>query len=125
MSDAVVCEITIDAPASLAFELFTDPALLVQWIGIDAALEPEAGGLFRFEFFDGEFCGGRYLEVVRPRRIVFSWGWESGALPVAPGSTTVDVDLEELEDYHRPARPARARGGRRSVEERAGAGSNR
>ena len=93
--DAVVCEISIDAPASLVFELFTEPALLVQWIGIDATLEPEAGGLFRFELVKGEFCSGRYLEVVPPRRVAFTWGWESGALPVAPGSTTVEVDLEE------------------------------
>jgi uncharacterized protein YndB with AHSA1/START domain len=26
---------------------------------------------------------------------VFTWGWESGALPVAPDSSTVEVDLEE------------------------------
>jgi uncharacterized protein YndB with AHSA1/START domain len=93
--DTVVCEIEIDAPASLVFELFTDPALLTRWIGVDAALEPVPGGQFRFELVEGEFCSGRYLEVVPDRRVVFTWGWESGALPVAPGSTTVEVDLEE------------------------------
>jgi uncharacterized protein YndB with AHSA1/START domain len=43
----------------------------------------------------GEFCSGRYVEVVPDRRVVFTWGWDSGALPVAPGSTTVEVDLDE------------------------------
>jgi uncharacterized protein YndB with AHSA1/START domain len=66
---------------------------LVRWIGIRALLEPRPGGAFRFELVPGEFCSGRYLELVPGRRVVFTWGWESGALPVAPGSSTVEVDL--------------------------------
>jgi uncharacterized protein YndB with AHSA1/START domain len=27
--------------------------------------------------------------------VVFTWGWESGAIPVEPGSSTVEVDLSE------------------------------
>jgi len=99
--DAVVCEISIEAPASVVYELFTDPALLVQWIGIGATLEPVPGGLFRFELVPGEFCSGRYVEVVPGRRVAFTWGWESGALPVAPGSTTVEVDFEERDGVTR------------------------
>jgi uncharacterized protein YndB with AHSA1/START domain len=93
--DAVVVEITIAAPADDVYAMFTDPAQLVRWIGIRALLEPRPGGVFRFELIPGEFCSGRYLELVPGRRVVFTWGWESGALPVAPGSTTVAVDLEE------------------------------
>jgi uncharacterized protein YndB with AHSA1/START domain len=93
--DAVVCEVEIRAPAARVFAMFTDPALLVRWIGIRALLEPRPGGSFRFELLPGEFCSGRYVEIVPDRRVVFTWGWESGALPVAPGSTTVEVDLSE------------------------------
>ena len=93
--DAVVCEITIRAPAATVFAMFTDPARLVRWIGVRALLEPRPGGAFRFELVPGEFCSGRYVELVPDRRVVFTWGWESGALPVAPGSSTVEVDLEE------------------------------
>jgi uncharacterized protein YndB with AHSA1/START domain len=93
--DAVVCEVAIHAPAARVFAMFTDPALLVRWIGIRALLEPRPGGSFRFELVPGEFCSGRYVEIVPDRRVVFTWGWESGALPVAPGSTTVEVDLSE------------------------------
>ena len=99
--DAVVSEIEIRAPAARVFAMFTDPALLVRWIGIRALLEPRPGGSFRFELVPGEFCSGRYVEVVPDRRIVFTWGWESGALPVAPGSTTVEVDLEERDGVTR------------------------
>jgi uncharacterized protein YndB with AHSA1/START domain len=95
MTDAVVCEIDVRAPAAEVFAMFTDPALLVRWIGIRALLEPQPGGAFRFELVPGEFCSGRYVEVDPPRRVVFTWGWESGALPVAAGSTTVEVDLTE------------------------------
>lgn len=93
MNGPVVCEVGIDAPASIVYELFTDPALLVRWIGISAQLEPVPGGLFRFEIAPGEFCSGTYLELVPDRRVVFTWGWESGALPVAPGSSRVEVDI--------------------------------
>lgn len=93
--DPVVCEIDIRAPAGEVYEMFTDPAKLVRWIGIRALLEPRPGGEFRFELMPGEFCSGRYLELVPGRRVVFTWGWESGALPVAPGSSTVEVDFEQ------------------------------
>ena len=95
MSEAVVSEIDIRAPAAEVFEMFTDPAKLARWIGIRALLEPRPGGQFRFELVPGEFCSGRYVELVPGRRVVFTWGWESGALPVEPGSTTVEVDLTE------------------------------
>jgi uncharacterized protein YndB with AHSA1/START domain len=93
--DAVVCEVEIRASADAVYAMFTEPAELVRWIGIRAVLEPRAGGRFRFELVPGEFCSGRYVELVPGRRVVFTWGWESGALPVAPGSTTVEVDLDE------------------------------
>jgi uncharacterized protein YndB with AHSA1/START domain len=93
--DPVVCEVAIRAPAGDVFAMFVDPARLVRWIGIRALLEPRPGGAFRFELVPGEFCSGRYVEVVPNRRVVLTWGWESGAIPVAPGSTTVEVDLEE------------------------------
>lgn len=96
--DAVVRSVEVRASAERAYAMFTDPAQLVRWIGIRALLEPRPGGLFRFELMPGEFCSGRYVELDPPRRVVFTWGWESGALPVAPGSSTVEVTFEERGD---------------------------
>jgi uncharacterized protein YndB with AHSA1/START domain len=83
--EAVTCEVVVAAPPAEAFRWFVDPDLLARWIGIRAVLEPRPGGGFRFEVVDGEWCSGRYLEVVPGRRVVFTWGWDSGAIPVPPG----------------------------------------
>lgn len=37
---------------------------------------------------------GEFVEVDPPRRVVFTWGWE-GHDRVPPGSTTVELTLEE------------------------------
>jgi uncharacterized protein YndB with AHSA1/START domain len=92
-SEPVTCEVLVPAPPAEVFRWFVRPELLVRWIGIDAELDPRPGGRFRFEITDGEWCSGRYLEVVPGRRVVFTWGWDSGAIPVPPGSSTVTVDL--------------------------------
>jgi uncharacterized protein YndB with AHSA1/START domain len=91
--EVVSCEVVVPAAPDEVFRWFVEPDLLARWIGIRAALEPRPGGGFRFEIVDGEWCSGRYLEVVPGRRVVFTWGWDSGAIPVPPGSSTVEIDL--------------------------------
>jgi uncharacterized protein YndB with AHSA1/START domain len=97
MSEPVVVEVDIAAPPEVVWALLTDPGELVRWLGVAAALDPRPGGGFRFQLFEGQFCAGRYLEVVEHRRVVFTWGWEDPAIPLPPGSTTVAVDLEPTE----------------------------
>jgi uncharacterized protein YndB with AHSA1/START domain len=96
--EPVTCEVLVAAPPEEVFGWFVRPELLVRWIGIDAQLDPRPGGRFRFEVTDGQWCSGRYLEVVPGRRVVFTWGWDSGAIPVPPGSSTVTVELLEHPD---------------------------
>jgi uncharacterized protein YndB with AHSA1/START domain len=96
--EVVTCQQLVPAPPQEVFRWLVQPELLVRWIGIDARLEPRPGGRFRFEVTDGQWCSGRYLEVVPGRRVVVTWGWESGAIPVPPGSSTVTVDLVEHPD---------------------------
>jgi uncharacterized protein YndB with AHSA1/START domain len=93
--EAVVAEVVVAAPIERVFAMFTEPEELVRWIGIRALLEPRPGGVFRFELMEGEFCSGRYVAVEPPSRVVFTWGYDSGAMPVAPGSSTVEVVLSE------------------------------
>jgi uncharacterized protein YndB with AHSA1/START domain len=94
----VVVERRIAAPREIVFAMFTDPKLLVRWLGDSAELDPTPGGLFRFTLGDHDACRGRYIELDPPRRLVFTWGWERAeAIPVPAGSTTVEVDLEAID----------------------------
>ncbi|OLC10640.1 MAG: hypothetical protein AUH39_01480 [Chloroflexi bacterium 13_1_40CM_67_9] len=86
--------ITIDAPPATVFRLLTDPAQYVRWKGKLAELEPQPGGKFRVEFASTkDIAAGKYVEVIRDRRVVFTWGWEGNEM-VPPGSSTVEIDLE-------------------------------
>ncbi len=96
--DVVTCHAVVPAPPQEVFGWFVRPELLVRWLGIAAELEPRPGGRFRFQVTEGQWCSGRYVEVVPGRRVVVTWGWDSGAIPVPPGSSTVAVDLLEHPD---------------------------
>jgi uncharacterized protein YndB with AHSA1/START domain len=91
--DAVVVRLRLEQPPEVVFDFFVDPAKLVRWIGIGAELDPRPGGRFRFEVAPGEYCEGRYVDVVRPSRVVFTWGWTDPVMGVPPGSSQVAVDL--------------------------------
>lgn len=89
--DVVVATEHIKAPPEIVFGYFTDPALIVAWIGVRAELDPQPGGVFRLDM--GEVVArGSYLAVEPPHRVVFSWGIPGDdALP--PGGSTVEVVL--------------------------------
>ena len=87
-------EMRIAAPPELVFPYFTDPARMVDWMGIAALLDPRPGGTFRVEANGRDVVLGEYVEVRPPHRVVFTWGFE-GAEPFVPaGSTRVEVTLE-------------------------------
>ena len=89
--DAVVHELELPVPPEQAFDMFTDPAQLVRWIGISADLQPMPGGRFRFEVIPGQFCEGQYVVVDRPGRLVLTWGWTDPGFGLPPGSSRVEV----------------------------------
>jgi uncharacterized protein YndB with AHSA1/START domain len=88
-------EVVIAAPAEAVWEHLTTAEGLVRWIGPDAVADPVPGGALRWTHANGATVVGRFVEVVPHRRIVFTYGWEDGRLGVGPGSTTVEIDLEE------------------------------
>jgi uncharacterized protein YndB with AHSA1/START domain len=91
--DRVVHEIVVPVAPEEAFEMFVDPAKLVRWLGITAELDPQPGGVFRFEVMPGQYCEGRYLNLERPNRITLTWGWTDPDMGVPPGSSQVEVTL--------------------------------
>lgn len=92
-SETVRREILIKARRETVFRYFTDPALVTQWKGQLAVLEPEPGGIFRVARDDDHVILGEYVEVNPPERVVFTFGWEKGDIPLPPGSSTVEVTL--------------------------------
>ena len=84
-------QLRISARPETVFSFFTEPAKVVQWMGVDAALDARPGGSFRVNVTGRQTAIGEYLEVTPYERIVFTWGWDDG--PITPGSTRVEIDL--------------------------------
>lgn len=103
--DAIVQEITINAPAERIFRALTSPGELLRWWAaegkfratqVESDLRP--GGAWRMGV-EGS-CGpessctvvsGKYLEIAPPHRLVFTWLREEEDDP----ETTVQWDLKE------------------------------
>jgi uncharacterized protein YndB with AHSA1/START domain len=93
-TEALRNEVRIAAPPEVVFSYFTDPARMVNWMGVAALLDPRPGGTFRVEANGRDVVIGEYVEVDPPHRVVFTWGFEGADPFVAPGSTRVEVTLE-------------------------------
>jgi len=88
--------LTIDARPETVFRLLTDGGEYVKWKGENAQLDARPGGVFRVTFPNRtDVVAGRFVEVIPSRRVVFTWGWENSPL-VAPGTSTVEIDLEPV-----------------------------
>jgi uncharacterized protein YndB with AHSA1/START domain len=93
-TDTAVYErtIAIDASPETVWEFFVDPQKLMRWMGIDAELDPRAGGIYHCNVIPGHTAIGEFVEVDAPHRVVFTWGWEGDA-NVPPGSSTIEAQL--------------------------------
>ena len=93
----------VAAPPEEAFDYFCVPEKMVQWHGSEAQLDPRPGGIWRVKHDNGAILAGEFKEVDRPRRIVFTWGFESpppalvtdsaGEGATGPGSSRVEVSF--------------------------------
>jgi uncharacterized protein YndB with AHSA1/START domain len=85
-------EIRIAAAPGIVFDYLTNAAKIPLWAGTEAASDPRLGGAYRVVINPGHVIAGEYVEVLRPRRIVCTWGWvDSPTIP--PGSTVVEIVL--------------------------------
>jgi uncharacterized protein YndB with AHSA1/START domain len=90
-SDIIVATEHINAPPEVVFPYFTDPLLIVKWIGDRAELDPQPGGVFLLDM--GQVVArGAYNAVEPPYHVVFTWG-VSGSDALPPGGSTVEVVL--------------------------------
>jgi uncharacterized protein YndB with AHSA1/START domain len=91
-------ELVIDAPIREVFDLLVDPELFVLWMADEATLDPVPGGVVRWTHPNGDTVAGRFVDVVPPRRLVFTYGWARAEVRIPPGSTTVEIDLTARPD---------------------------
>lgn len=93
-TDTTVYErtLTIDASPETVWEFFVDPEKLMRWKGIEAELDARPGGIYRCQVIPGHMARGEFVELDKPNRLVFTWGWD-GSEDVPPGSSTIEVEL--------------------------------
>jgi uncharacterized protein YndB with AHSA1/START domain len=114
-TDTAVYErtIAIDASPETVWEFFVDPAKVMRWMGIDAELDPHPGGIYRVNVISGNTARGEFVEVDRPHRLVFTWGWDDNA-SLPPGASTIEAVLTpagqgtSLRFVHRDLSPEQA-----------------
>jgi uncharacterized protein YndB with AHSA1/START domain len=93
-TDTTVYDKTISIAASpeTVWEFLVDPEKLKRWKGIDVNLDPQPGGVYYCEVIPGHKARGEFVELDKPNRLVFTWGWE-GNEGVPPGSSTIEIEL--------------------------------
>src|ERR1700704_2609888 len=94
MPEALVVrrETHVPAPPAAVFALLTDPEKILRWMGTEADVESEPGGLYLVHVTGARNARGPFREVVRVHRLAYSFGWE-GSEGVPPGSSLVEIDL--------------------------------
>jgi uncharacterized protein YndB with AHSA1/START domain len=94
MQEALVVrrETHIAAPPAAVFALLTDPEQILRWMGTEAEVEPQPGGLYLVNVTGARLARGYFREVVPVHRLAYSFGWD-GSEEVPPGSSLIEIDL--------------------------------
>src|SRR5229473_3064200 len=79
-------ETHIPAPPAAVFALMTDPEKILRWMGTEAQVDPQPGGLYLVNVTGARFARGSFREVVPVHRLAYSFGWD-GSEEVQPGAT--------------------------------------
>jgi len=107
LNPAIVLEMnrSIRTSPQKVFEAWTDPTQLQKWFAVSegfttpiAEMDLKVGGRYRLGMkAPGDnpllVVGGVYREIVRPKKLVFTWRWESGD----PNEPEMLVTVEFLE----------------------------
>ena len=97
---------TFDAPRELVWRAWSNPEILVLWMGpvewpaVSARCDFRVGGEWRVCLRSPEtgqdlWQGGVYTEIDAPRRLAFTFRWDESHEDGTPVDTQVTVDLTE------------------------------
>jgi len=90
----VTREVRIEASPETIFPFLTQADELLRWMGVEAELDPQPGGVYRVHVSKDWVARGEFVAVEPFVRVSFTWGWENNAVGVTPGSSLVEVTLE-------------------------------
>jgi uncharacterized protein YndB with AHSA1/START domain len=97
---------TFDAPRELVWRAWSNPEILVLWMGpvewpaVSATCDFRVGGEWRIclrspETGENLWQGGVYTEIDAPRRLAFTFRWDESHEDGPPVDTQVTVDFSE------------------------------
>jgi uncharacterized protein YndB with AHSA1/START domain len=89
--------IVIRARPAAVFRHFTDTARWAAWWGAGSSIDPRPGGAVRIRYPDGTEALGEVVDITVPTRIVFTYGYATGA-PIPAGGSRVTIRLEPHPD---------------------------
>jgi hypothetical protein len=69
MTRALRLERRIDARPETVFSYLTDPRRYMRWMGVDAQLDPQPGGIYRVTVPQGFVALGEFVEIDPPHRV--------------------------------------------------------
>ncbi len=111
MSQVVEVSVTVAARLETVWSFLSDDTKFAAWIGSFAGMGPQrgtkvearVGGSLRVEYPDTgagpAVALGQIVAIEPMKRIVFTWGNESGpGIEIRPGSTSVEIELSPAAD---------------------------
>jgi uncharacterized protein YndB with AHSA1/START domain len=85
--------VTIQAPPETVFRFFTDSERWAKWWGAGSTIDPRPGGEVYIRHPGNVESRGKVIAIDAPRKLVFTYGFESGK-PIPSGSSRVTIVLE-------------------------------
>lgn len=87
--------IDIAAPRDVVFRYFTDPARWASWWGAGSDIDARPGGRMLIRYPNAVEAVGEVLDIQVPERIVFTYGYATGA-PIPAGGSRVTIALTAI-----------------------------
>ena len=89
--------VMIRATPDTVFRFFMDDRRWASWWGAGSTIDPRPGGRVRIRYPDGTEVSGDVVEIVSPRRLVFTYGYVKGTpIPAGGSQVTIQLDVHEL-----------------------------
>ena len=86
-----------EATAEQLYKVWTDPAQISEWFGVQVTIDPKVGGRLEFDF--KEECGvtnGEFKELSPFTKVAFTWGAHHPHTGHLISHTLVSITIEEI-----------------------------